>query len=136
MHKDLLRLVRAERAVNRHLALCLGAAVLAGLLVLVQAELLAGVLSGRFAVSALWFVALVAGARGLLGWVQGVAAGRTATAVKSTLRRRVLARLQELGPARLSRHRSGELVTLTGRGLDALDPYLTGYLPAAAVAGV
>lgn len=136
MHKDLLRLVRAERAVNRHLALCLGAAVLAGLLVLVQAELLAGVLSGRFAVSALWFVALVAGARGLLGWVQGVAAGRTATAVKSTLRHRVLARLQELGPARLSRHRSGELVTLTGRGLDALDPYLTGYLPAAAVAGV
>src|SRR5690606_35430465 len=102
----------------------------------VQAELLAGVLSGRFAVSALWFVALVAGARGLLGWVQGVAAGRTATAVKSTLRRRVLARLQELGPARLSRHRSGELVTLTGRGLVALGPYLAGYLPAAAVAGV
>lgn len=136
MHKDLLRLARAERAIRRHLILCLSAAVLAGLLVLVQAEALAGVLSGRFTLAALWVVALVAAARGALGWAQGVAAGRTATAVKSTLRHRVLARLQELGPARLTAHRSGELVTLTGRGLDALDPYLTGYLPAAAVAGI
>ncbi|MCG5217456.1 thiol reductant ABC exporter subunit CydD [Streptosporangium sp. KLBMP 9127] len=136
MHKDLLRLARAERAVKRHLAVCLAAAVLAGLLVLVQAELLAGVLSGRFALSALVFLALVVGVRALLGWVQGVAGGRTATAVKSTLRHRLLGRLQDLGPGRLSAHRSGELVTLTGRGLDALDPYLTGYLPAVAIAAI
>ncbi|WP_433256298.1 thiol reductant ABC exporter subunit CydD [Streptosporangium sp. CA-135522] len=136
MHKDLLRLARSERAVRRHLALCLAAAVLAGLLVLVQAELLAGVLSGRFATSALVFLALVVGVRAALGLAQGVAAGRTTTGVKSALRHRLLSRLQELGPARLTAHRSGELVTLTGRGLDALDPYLSGYLPAAAVAGV
>ncbi|GII00293.1 thiol reductant ABC exporter subunit CydD [Planobispora takensis] len=136
MHKDLLRLARSERAVRRHLALCLAAAVLAGLLVLVQAELLAGVLSGRFAVAALLPLALVVGARGLLGLVQGVAAGRTTTAVKSVLRHRLLSRLRDLGPARLTSHRSGELVTLSGRGLDALDPYLNGYLPSVAVAGV
>ncbi|GAA5070127.1 ATP-binding cassette subfamily C protein/ATP-binding cassette subfamily C protein CydD [Thermocatellispora tengchongensis] len=136
MHKDLLRLIRAERAVARHLALCLAAAVLAGLLVLAQAELLAGVLSGGFAPSALWVLAGVIAVRALLGWVQGVAAGRTAGGVKSALRRRLLGRLHDLGPARLTRHRSGELVTLTGRGLDALDPYLTGYLPAVAVAGI
>lgn len=136
MHKDLLRLALSERAVRRHLALCLAAAVATGLLVLVQAELLAGVLSGRFAASALVFLALVVGVRAALSLAQGVAAGRTSTGVKSTLRRRLLSRLQELGPARLTSHRSGELVTLTGRGLDALDPYLSGYLPAAAVAGV
>ncbi|GAA4228670.1 ATP-binding cassette subfamily C protein/ATP-binding cassette subfamily C protein CydD [Streptosporangium album] len=136
MHKDLLRLARSERAVRRHLALCLGAAVLAGLLVLVQAEVLAGVLSGRFATSALVLLALVVAVRGALGLVQGIAAGRTTTGVKSALRHRLLSRLQELGPARLASHRSGELVTLTGRGLDALDPYLSGYLPAVAVAGV
>ncbi|GAA3137256.1 hypothetical protein GCM10010466_30130 [Planomonospora alba] len=136
MHKDLLRLIRSEQAVRRHLVLCLAAAILAGLLVLLQAELLAGVLSGRLAVTALWTLALVVAARALLGLVQGVAAGHASTAVKSVLRHRLLARLQEMGPARLTSHRSGELVTLTGRGLDALDPYLSGYLPAVAVGGV
>lgn len=128
--------MRAERSVRRHLAVTLAAAVLAGLLVLVQAELLAGVLSGRFAVTALTGVVAVVGLRALLAWTQGVFAGRTATGVKSALRQRLLGRFQELGPARLTGHRSGELVTLTGRGLDGLDPYLTGYLPAIAVAGV
>ncbi|MEU6413171.1 thiol reductant ABC exporter subunit CydD [Microbispora sp. NPDC046933] len=132
MHKDLLRLARAERSVRIHLACCLAAAVVAGLLVLVQAELLAGVLSGRFAVAALLPLALVVACRGLLGWAQGVLAGRAATALKSALRRLLLGRVEGLGPA----YRSGELVTLAGRGLDALDPYLTGYLPAVAVAGV
>ncbi|GIH48847.1 ATP-binding cassette, subfamily C/ATP-binding cassette, subfamily C, CydD [Microbispora rosea] len=132
MHKDLLRLARAERGVRIHLACCLAAAVVAGLLVLVQAELLAGVLSGRFAVAALLPLALVVGCRGLLGWAQGVLAGRAATALKSALRRLLLGRVEGLGPA----YRSGELVTLAGRGLDALDPYLTGYLPSVAVAGI
>lgn len=136
MHKDLLRLMRAEQSVRRHLAVTLAAAVAAGLLVLVQAELLAGVLSGRFTAAALAGVAAVVGLRALLAWTQGVFAGRTATGVKSALRHRLLARLQELGPARLTGHRSGELVTLTGRGLDGLDAYLTGYLPSVAVAGV
>ncbi|WP_181019453.1 thiol reductant ABC exporter subunit CydD [Nonomuraea typhae] len=136
MHKDLLRLMRAEQSVRRHLAVTLVAAVLAGLLVLVQAELLAGVLSGRFTLAALGVLALVVGLRALLGWSQGVFAGRTATGVKSALRERLLGRLQEMGPARLAGRRSGELVTLAGRGLDRLDPYLTGYLPAMAVAAV
>ncbi|MET7326588.1 thiol reductant ABC exporter subunit CydD [Nonomuraea sp. NPDC005650] len=136
MHKDLLRLMRAERSVRRHLAVTMAAAVLAGLLVLVQAELLAGVLSGRFTAVALAGLAAVVGVRALLAWTQGVFAGRTATGVKSALRHRLLARLRDLGPGRLTQHRSGELVTLAGRGLDGLDAYLTGYLPSIAVAAV
>ncbi|PZG15487.1 thiol reductant ABC exporter subunit CydD [Nonomuraea aridisoli] len=136
MHKDLLALMRAERSVRVHLGVTMAAAVLAGLLVLVQAELLAGVLSGRFTAAALAVLAAVVGVRALLAWTQGVFAGRTATAVKSALRHRLLLRLRELGPARLTAHRSGELVTLAGRGLDGLDNYLTGYLPSIAVAAV
>ncbi|MEV1246706.1 thiol reductant ABC exporter subunit CydD [Nonomuraea sp. NPDC050022] len=136
MHKDLLRLMRAEQSVRRHLTVTFAAAMAAGLLVLVQAELLAGVLSGRFTTVALAGLAAVVGLRALLGWTQGIFAGRTATGVKSALRHRLLARLRELGPARLAGHRSGELVTLTGRGLDRLDAYLTGYLPSIAVAAV
>ncbi|MFC4008745.1 thiol reductant ABC exporter subunit CydD [Nonomuraea purpurea] len=136
MHKDLLRLMRAERSVRRHLAVTMAAAVLAGLLVLVQAELLAGVLSGRFTAVALAGLVAVVFVRALLAWTQGVFAGRTATGVKSALRHRLLERLRELGPGRLTEHRSGELVTLAGRGLDRLDAYLTGYLPSIAVAAV
>ncbi|TDD36352.1 thiol reductant ABC exporter subunit CydD [Nonomuraea terrae] len=136
MHKDLLALMRAEHSVRVHLGVTMAAAVLAGLLVLVQAELLAGVLSGRFTAAALAVLAAVVGVRALLAWTQGVFAGRTATAVKSALRHRLLLRLRELGPARLTAHRSGELVTLAGRGLDGLDNYLTGYLPSIAVAAV
>ncbi|MBO3751386.1 thiol reductant ABC exporter subunit CydD [Streptosporangiaceae bacterium NEAU-GS5] len=129
MHKGLLGLARGSRAVRGHLYACVAAAVAAGLLVLVQAELLAGVLSGRFTAAVLVPFALVVAARGGLVWVQGLAAARTAAAVKTTLRRRLLS---QGGPG----ERSGAFVTLVGRGLDALDPYLTGYLPAVAVAGV
>ncbi len=129
-----MRLLRAT--VRAHLAVAVGAAVLAGLLVLVQAELLAGVLSGRFTAAALGWLVLVFALRGLLGWVQGLYGGRMATGLKSALRHRLLERFGALGPVRLAGHRSGELVTLVGRGLDRLDPYLTGYLPAVAVAGV
>jgi thiol reductant ABC exporter CydD subunit len=128
--------MRAERSVRRHLGVTMAAALLAGLLVLVQAELLAGVLSGRFTAAALAVLAMVVGARALLAWTQGIFGGRTATGVKSALRHRLLERLRELGPARLAAHRSGELVTLAGRGLDRLDDYLTGYLPSIAVAAV
>lgn len=128
--------MRAERSVRRHLGVTMAAALLAGLLVLVQAELLAGVLSGRFTAAALAVLAAAVGARALLAWTQGIFGGRTATGVKSALRHRLLERLRELGPARLAAHRSGELVTLAGRGLDRLDDYLTGYLPSIAVAAV
>ncbi|REE97618.1 thiol reductant ABC exporter subunit CydD [Thermomonospora umbrina] len=133
MHRDLLRLARAERTVRRHLAVTLVTAVVAGLLVLVQAELLAGVLSGRFPVAALAGLGVVVGLRALLGWARDVVAGRTAIGVKTALRRRLLSRPPDPGCADRG---SGELITLAGRGLDALDPYLTGYLPAAAVAAV
>ncbi|HEY9522744.1 MAG TPA: thiol reductant ABC exporter subunit CydD, partial [Thermopolyspora sp.] len=76
MHKDLAGLARAERKVRAHLVVCLAAAVLAGLLVLAQAELLAGVLSGRFTTAALIPLAAVVTLRGLLGGLQGLAAGR------------------------------------------------------------
>ncbi|GII77285.1 hypothetical protein Sru01_22670 [Sphaerisporangium rufum] len=136
MHQALVRLARTEPAVRRHLLACLVAAVLAGLAVLVQAELLSGVLSGALAITALVPLAAVVAARALLARLQGAAGGRTATALKSVLRHRLLARLGGLGPARLADRRSGELVTLAGRGLDALDAYITGYLPAVAVAAV
>ncbi|WP_283133269.1 thiol reductant ABC exporter subunit CydD [Rhizohabitans arisaemae] len=135
MHKDLVRLAR-----GRHLYVCLLAAVAAGLLVLVQAELLAGLLSGAPLIvqgaALAGVLATVIASRAGLVWIQGVFAARTATALKLTLRNRLLAHLHRQAPGGGADRRSGELVTLTGRGLDSLDPYITGYLPQAAVAAV
>ncbi|MCP9981383.1 thiol reductant ABC exporter subunit CydD [Actinomadura madurae] len=68
-------------------------------------------------------------ARTLVAWLAEVAAHRSSAAVKSELRRRLLAHALGLGPRWLSGERSGELATLATRGIDALDDYFSRYLP-------
>src|SRR6266536_4631995 len=79
--------------------------------------------------------AVVAG-RALLAWAQEIAAHRAAAAVKSQLRSRLLAHLVRLGPGWLNERRTGELTTLTTRGIDALDGYFARYLPQLVLAAV
>ncbi|MBF9128041.1 thiol reductant ABC exporter subunit CydD [Plantactinospora sp. S1510] len=102
-------------------------------LVLVQATTLAMVLAsaagGRLDRAALaGFVASVAG-RAALVWAQGTVAARAASTVKAALRADLLDAVGRRGPGWLSGQRAGQLATLAGRGLDALDAYFTGYLP-------
>jgi ATP-binding cassette subfamily C protein CydD len=59
----------------------------------------------------------------------GMLAARMAATVKSRLRTDLLAAAGRRGPVWLAGQRAGELATLTGRGLDALDGYFAGYLP-------
>jgi len=49
--------------------------------------------------------------------------------VKSLLRGQIMAKIDRLGPAYLRTQRSGELVTTSMQGLDALDAYFSQYLP-------
>ncbi len=131
------RLLRYAGAVRAFLAVTvlLGAAV-AGL-VIAQALLLADVLTSAFLDGAtlgelrgeLLALALVVAGRAAVAWAQDVAADRTSAAVKSTLRRQLVARAVALGPRWLSGERSGELATLATRGVDALDGYFSRYLP-------
>ncbi|HET6213657.1 MAG TPA: ABC transporter transmembrane domain-containing protein, partial [Micromonosporaceae bacterium] len=127
------RLVRRLPMTRRWLAMLAGLGVAAALAVVGQATALAAVLTaaagGRLDRAALaWFVAAVAARAGLL-WAQGIVAARTAAMVKAALRGELLAAGQRLGPQWMAGQRAGALATLAGRGLDALDPYLTGYLP-------
>jgi ATP-binding cassette subfamily C protein CydD len=127
------RLLRRIPAVRRHLALLGALGVAAGVLVIGQATALAAVLAeaahGRLDRPALaWFVLAVA-LRAAQSWAQGVVAARSAAKVKAQLRGELLAAVAGGGPAWLSGQRAGEIATLTGRGLDALDAYFTGYLP-------
>jgi thiol reductant ABC exporter CydD subunit len=121
-------------------SVCLG--VLGGLLVVVQAWLLASTISAVFLggadlrVVAPLLLGLVAAAalRAGAAWAQEVLAqgfsGRVRLAVRDRLSRRLLA----LGPRFASGERTGELANTLVGGVDALDPYLAQYLPQARLA--
>lgn len=106
-------------------------------LVIAQAMLIAEVVVGAFqhglSVSELrtplLLLVAVAGGRALVSWLTELAAHRASAAVKSELRGRLLDRATALGPGWLSGQRTGSLVALATRGVDALDDYFSRYLP-------
>jgi ATP-binding cassette, subfamily C, bacterial CydD len=132
------RLVRTTRAVRVHLAVTVvcGAALTG--LILLQAALVAHAIANAPLLDGggTWtdvggvvaLVGVVALARAALAYGAETAALRSAAAVKSQLRRRLVAHVTGAGadPATLN---PGELATLTTRGLDALDDYVARYLP-------
>jgi len=73
---------------------------------------------------------LLAGARAGLLLASEVFAQRGASRLKQELRHELTGRLFELGPARVSAERSGELASTLVNGLEALDAWMTSYLPA------
>ena len=71
----------------------------------------------------------VLAARAVTAYGGELAALRAAAAVKSQLRRKLTAHVVRLGPAWLGGQQTGELATLSTKGLDALDPYFARFLP-------
>ncbi|MFC7982297.1 thiol reductant ABC exporter subunit CydD [Streptomyces sp. NPDC057336] len=131
------RLLRYARATRRFLiAVVVLGAIGAGLLV-AQAMLIAEVVVGAFQQdltaaelrTPLLLLVGVACGRALVGWLTELAAHRASAAVKSELRGRLLERATVLGPGWLSGQRTGSLVALATRGVDALDDYFSRYLP-------
>ncbi|MFI7607081.1 thiol reductant ABC exporter subunit CydD [Micromonospora sp. NPDC049366] len=127
------RLLRRVPAARRDLTLLALLGVLAAALVVAQATALAALLATAFdgrldRLALAGFVATV-GARALLVWAQGTVAARVAAIVKAELREDLLGAVGRHGPGWVAGQRTGQLATLAGRGLDALDAYFTGYLP-------
>jgi ATP-binding cassette subfamily C protein CydCD len=131
------RLLRHARATRGFLVAVVALGALGAGLVIAQAMLIAEVVVGAFqhrmAVSALGtpllLLVAVAVGRALVGWLTELAAHRASAAVKSELRGRLLERATRLGPGWLSGQRTGSLVALATRGVDALDGYFSRYLP-------
>ncbi|NEE02537.1 thiol reductant ABC exporter subunit CydD [Phytoactinopolyspora halotolerans] len=112
-------------------------AVVLAALIIGQAEVLAGLLAdavleqpspSELAGPLLAFGAILA-ARAAVAWAQQVLAHRAAASVKASLRRQTQHHVQRLGPGWVGGQHTGGLATTLGRGLDALDPYFTGYFP-------
>ncbi|MGW0930353.1 thiol reductant ABC exporter subunit CydD [Streptomyces sp. NPDC002644] len=131
------RLVRYARTTRFFLAAVVALGLAGAGLLVAQATLIAGVVVGAFQRglaleelgTPLVLLAAVACGRGLVGWLTGLAAHRASAAVKSELRGRLLARTAALGPSWLDGQRTGSLVNLATRGVDALDDYFARYLP-------
>jgi ATP-binding cassette, subfamily C, bacterial CydCD len=119
-------------------------------LAIIQAQLLAGAISGAFeqgdglAVLRGTVVALAAVVAGrvLVAWGTEAASYRASAATKAELRRKLLARATELGPRWLAGGggtgggRSSELTALATEGVEALDGYFAKYLPQLVLAAV
>lgn len=131
------RLLTHARSARGHILLTAGLGVTTAVLVVCQALLLARIIAGvaisgeRFADvrTALVALALVVPARAAVSWAQDRYGHRAATAVVGQLRQAVLRQVTRLGPTAVEGERGAAVSTLTGRGLDALDGYLTRYLP-------
>ncbi|MFH9012930.1 thiol reductant ABC exporter subunit CydD [Streptomyces sp. NPDC017943] len=131
------RLLRYARATRVFLVAVVALGALGAGLVIAQAMLIAEVVVGAFqhrmtvsdlATPLVLLVAVAAG-RALVGWLTELAAHRASAAVKSELRGRLLERAASLGPGWLGGQRTGSLVALATRGVDALDDYFARYLP-------
>ncbi|MFJ4434666.1 thiol reductant ABC exporter subunit CydD [Streptomyces sp. NPDC088923] len=131
------RLLRYARATRFFLVAVVGLGALGALLVVAQAMLIAEVVVGAFQhgkgtgdlARPLLLLVAVAGGRGLVSWLTETVAHRASAVVKSELRQRVLNKAGALGPGWLEGRRTGSLVNLATRGVDALDDYFSRYLP-------
>ncbi|WP_370195214.1 thiol reductant ABC exporter subunit CydD [Nocardioides sp.] len=129
------RLRRLLAPARQPLAVVLGTGVLGALLVIAQAFAITGLVvaavEGRLALG--WAVAVVAVllGRGLVGWAGDAAAARAAATVASVVRRRVAGSVL----SRPGGSTSADAVLVT-RGVTALEPYLTRYVPALVLAMV
>ncbi|MGA7193449.1 MAG: thiol reductant ABC exporter subunit CydD, partial [Anaerolineales bacterium] len=134
MHRRLLVLARDSRAA---LSLTILSGLFIGLLAIAQAYLVSATVNDVFLEKqtllqvAHWLQLLfiVIAARGLLTWLNEVAANVVAVKVKSNLRERLFAHILALGPAFSRGERTGELTTAAVEGIEALDAYFSQYLP-------
>ncbi|MFK0125505.1 thiol reductant ABC exporter subunit CydD [Streptomyces nigra] len=131
------RLLRYARATRLFLIAVVALGAVGAGLVIAQAMLIAETVVGAFqqGLSAaelrtpLVLLVAVAAGRALVAWLTELAAHRASAAVKAELRGRLLERATDLGPGWLDGRRTGSLVALATRGVDALDDYFSRYLP-------
>ncbi|MFF8568286.1 thiol reductant ABC exporter subunit CydD [Streptomyces albidoflavus] len=131
------RLLRYARATRFFLAAVVVLGALGAGLVIAQAMLLAELIVSSFEqrfdtgdlTTPLLLLVAVALGRALVSWLTELAAHRASAAVTSELRMRLVERAGQLGPGWLGGQRTGSLIALATRGVDALDDYFARYLP-------
>lgn len=135
------RLLRHARTARRHIVTCVALGAAAAVLIIVQADVLAGAIADvvegsvplESIIGLLVLLAGVVGGRALVAAATEAFSQRSAAAVKSELRRKLVDHAARMGPAAPSRAR---VTTLAIEGLDGLDPYFARYVPQLALAAI
>jgi ATP-binding cassette subfamily C protein CydCD len=138
------RLLRYARRARLPIAGMAALGALAAGLVIIQAQLLATAIAGAFAdgaslaalTGAIIALALVVAGRAAAAWAGEAVAHLASAAAIAELRQRLLARALALGPSWLAGQRTASLTALATTGVDGLEGYFTGYLPALFLAAV
>lgn len=108
-----------------------------GVLVILQAFQLSGIIAGVFlngqtlenALPAMGVLLGIILLRAVLAWGGEMTAQAAAVRVKDALRRQLAHKIVELGPVYTRGERSAELSTVMAEGVEALDAYFSQYLP-------
>jgi ATP-binding cassette subfamily C protein CydD len=131
--------LKTQKALSgRWLSLAVGLGVLAGFLLIGQAWYLARIIDAVIFAEAgleqvrpwLWTMLGIFFVRAVLCWASEQAAFRAAVRVKLQLRDLLYARIQDLGPVRIGRERTGDLANSLTDGVEALEAYYARFLPA------
>lgn len=130
-----------QQHAGRWLQLAIGIGLGTGVLLIVQAWLLARVVNALVFAHAslvavmpmLWAMLGVFVGRAVLAWASEQVAFEAAVRVKLALRDALYRHVQRLGPAWLSGERSGDVLTTISDGVEALEAYYAKYLPAVAL---
>jgi thiol reductant ABC exporter CydD subunit len=137
------RLLRRARAARRLLAADVALGLGTALLVVVQASLIAGIVTRAFdgaplreVSGKLVLLGLAFGARGVLAWGFEVAGRRAASSVLSELRLTLVERRLRAQPAALDGAEGGEIAAAAVQGVAGLEAYFARYLPQVVLAAI
>lgn len=117
------------------LTICLG--FFSGLLTIGQARVISQLISRVFldgeglrdVTGPLQFTLILFTLRSILAWGSSLSGKTIAVQVKNQVRKLILKKLEELGPAYLQGEQSGEISHTIVEGVEALDAYFSQYLP-------
>ncbi|MGC9128718.1 MAG: thiol reductant ABC exporter subunit CydD, partial [Acidithiobacillus sp.] len=131
------RLMREGRAARGVLYFAIGLGLAAGLLIILQADILARVINAVSFENAdlgavmpwLWGLLALFVLRAALSWAGEVVAFHASARIKTDLRAQMLSALLARGPVALSSESSGDISSTIIEGVEALEPYFSRYLP-------
>jgi len=132
-----LWLKHARTSAARPLRAAVGLGTVGGVLLVVQAWLLARVVSAvvfdhqslTSVMGLMWLLLGVFAARAAVAWLTEWVAFRAAASIKLQVRRQLMEHVRAMGPVRLIGEHSGELASTVTDGVEALEAYYARFLP-------
>jgi len=135
-------LLQRSGPARRWAALSVALGLAGGLLLIAQAGLLANIIQGVFIdrlpremlLPPFGLLAAVIGMRAILSWGREIAGYTAGARVRATVRRAILEKIVDLGPAYTGRMRTGALASAVLEQVESLQAFFAHYLPQLALA--